>query len=73
MEIHRSDFTSRELSILHLLRDGKNLNDIADIFEVTKSRINQLCIVIRAKLHAKTNIQAVALAIRYRIISNNGD
>lgn len=72
VDIYRSDFTDQELSILNLLRDGKEPIEIAELLGTGKGTIHLRTRIIRAKLRARTNCHAMALAIRYGVISNNG-
>lgn len=69
--LYKSDFTTTELSILNLLRDGKSRRDISEILPYCERTIYDKAQHIRLKLNAKTPEQMMCLAIKYRLISNN--
>ena len=69
-EIPGYDLTARELEVLALLVDGLNNGQIADRLIVSRSTVKFHVSNILSKLHATTRAEAVAIAVRHKLISS---
>ena len=62
------DLTEREISVLNLLADGYNYQEIADNLFISVDTVRHHIRNIYKKLHVHSQSEAVAKAIRKRII-----
>lgn len=60
--------TPREVKILQLMVDGHSMEDIAEIMELSPMTIGIYAGSAKSKLNSSTKVQAIAQAIRNRII-----
>jgi DNA-binding CsgD family transcriptional regulator len=60
--------TDLEKKTLYWLSVGKTLEDIALMYENKPSSVKSRMSVVREKLNATTNIQAVAMALKYKLL-----
>jgi DNA-binding NarL/FixJ family response regulator len=67
------DLTARELQILSMLADGRTNARIADDLHLSVNTIRNYVQVILTKLNAHSKLEAVATAIRERVITYPGE
>lgn len=60
--------TSRQIEIISSVADGNTQPEIAKLLGITSDAVNAHLDRIREKLNAINTVQAVAIAIRQRII-----
>jgi two-component system invasion response regulator UvrY len=59
--------TPRELEILHLLRKGKSLTEIAAIINMSYKTVANTCSVLKRKLGARTPFDLVRIAVESKL------
>ena len=67
-ESSQFDLTQREKEVLHRLSDGYNYQEIADVLFISVDTVRHHIRNIYRKLHVHSQSQAVALAIRKKLI-----
>lgn len=68
-EHHKFNLTEREREVLRWVSEGKTSWEISQIFSITENTINFHMNNIKQKLKANTRSQAIAIAVRYGIVS----
>jgi two-component system, NarL family, invasion response regulator UvrY len=62
------DLTDREYEVLRKLAEGKTSKEIATEYNISVNTINSYRKRVLVKLHAKTNIELVKYAYKYKIV-----
>jgi len=65
--IFSDGFTSRELSILRLLRNGKSMAEIAAELQVSYKTVANTCAILKRKLGARTSLDLVRITIEDKL------
>ena len=67
-EPKKPTITSREREVLHWIASGKSAWEIGEILHISKRTVDEHSAKAARKLNAANRVQAVAQAIRYRLI-----
>ena len=62
------DITDWELTIVSKIAEGYTIPEIADMYNYSVADIGKAVMEIKAKLAARTNAEAVAIAVKLRLI-----
>ena len=65
-----SKLSPREFEIFRLMLAGHHVQDIAEVLNVSKKTVSNICSSIRTKLGVSSNIQLFQLAMRHGIIES---
>lgn len=60
--------SAREHEILRLLAKGKSLSEIADVVGVSYKTVAQSCAQMRARFHARTQMELVRIAVERKLV-----
>ena len=59
----------RQMTVLEMIMEGKRTSEISYALGIKPETVNMHIAKIRKKLNAKTNAEAVAIAIKKKLIS----
>ena len=64
-----ASLSPRELAVFHWIARGKSFQDVADILKITERTVRAHVASVRTKMNASNVTHAVALAVRYGLVS----